>query len=43
LKAFRLEREFGLRLERQTISPAAGEAHLERVLRELALYGIAER
>lgn len=43
LKATRLEREFGLRLESTVIKPAVGEAHLEQVLRELALYGTGER
>jgi uncharacterized protein (DUF58 family) len=40
LEASRLRREFGLRLATLTIKPAIGEAHLERVLRELALYGL---
>lgn len=40
LKATRLEREFGLRMGNLEIKPAVGEAHLERVLRELALYGL---
>ncbi len=39
LRAARLGREFGLRLGRTEIKPAVGEAHLERVLRELALHG----
>ena len=43
LRATRLEREFGLRLGTLVIKPAVGEAHLETVLRELALYGISER
>lgn len=43
LKAARLEREFGLRLGAAKITPALGEAHLEQILRELALYGLAER
>ena len=42
LKASRREREFGLRLGGVTIRPALGAAHLEQVLRELALYGLAE-
>ncbi len=42
LKATRAEREFGLRLGQLKISPALGEAHLEHVLRELALYGLPE-
>lgn len=40
LKATRQEREFGLRLGQVIVKPAVGEAHLERVLRELALYGL---
>jgi len=40
LKAARLDREFGLRLGSRLIKPALGNAHLERVLRELALYGL---
>lgn len=40
LEARRLEREFGLRLPGQEILPAVGDAHLERVLRELALFGL---
>lgn len=40
LQAARLGREFGLRLGARTIAPGVGEAHLERVLRELALYGL---
>jgi uncharacterized protein (DUF58 family) len=40
LEASRLHREFGLRLATLTIKPAIGKAHLERVLRELALYGL---
>jgi uncharacterized protein (DUF58 family) len=43
LKATRLEREFGLRLGGQKLSPALGEKHLENVLRELALYGLPQR
>jgi uncharacterized protein (DUF58 family) len=39
LQATRLGREFGLRLGAVAIRPAMGEAHLERVLRELALHG----
>ncbi|MEQ8860199.1 MAG: DUF58 domain-containing protein [Pseudomonadales bacterium] len=39
LQAARLGREFGLRLGKVEVKPAVGEAHLERVLRELALYG----
>lgn len=42
LRATRLEREFGLRLGATEITPAIGEAHLEQILRELALYGLAE-
>jgi uncharacterized protein (DUF58 family) len=40
LKASRLEREFGLRLGSTNITPALGAAHLEQILRELALYGL---
>lgn len=40
LHATRLGREFGLRLGGAEIKPGLGEAHLERVLRELALYGL---
>jgi uncharacterized protein (DUF58 family) len=40
LEARRLDREFGLRLPGTEIRPAVGDAHLERVLRELALYGL---
>lgn len=40
LSATRLDREFGLRLGAREMAPATGEAHLEGVLRELALYGI---
>lgn len=39
LQATRLEREFGLELGSTRIPPSRGEAHLEQVLRELALYG----
>ncbi|MEQ8691499.1 MAG: DUF58 domain-containing protein [Pseudomonadales bacterium] len=42
LQATRLEREFGLRLPGVEISPSIGQLHLEKVLRELALYGLAE-
>ena len=42
LRATRLEREFGLRLGPVEVTPATGEAHLEQILRELALYGLAE-
>jgi uncharacterized protein (DUF58 family) len=38
LKATRRDREFGLRLGDAQVKPAVGEAHLEHVLRELALY-----
>ena len=41
LTATRLEREFGLRLPGVEIQPSVGQAHLEQVLRELALYGSA--
>lgn len=40
LQAKRSEREFGMRLPNQEVAPGTGEAHLESVLRELALYGI---
>ncbi len=40
LTAVRQEREFGLRLGSVELAPATGEAHLERVLRELALHGL---
>jgi uncharacterized protein (DUF58 family) len=40
LTAARQDREFGLRLGASVVAPARGEAHLERVLRELALYGL---
>jgi len=40
LKATRLDREFGLQLGNLKIRPARGEAHLEHVLKELALYGL---
>jgi uncharacterized protein (DUF58 family) len=40
LQATRLGREFGLKLGAIEHKPAMGEAHLERVLRELALYGL---
>ena len=39
LKAHRLEREFGIDLQGARIQPAQGEAHLEQILKELALYG----
>ena len=42
LRATRLDREFGLRLGAIVIRPGRGEAHLERVLRELALHRRAE-
>jgi uncharacterized protein (DUF58 family) len=41
LQATRREREFGLRLGAVQLKPAVGESHLEQVLGELALYGIA--
>ena len=40
LQAARQEREFGLELGQIRIPPALGEAHLEQVLRELALFGL---
>lgn len=39
LQATRTAREFGLDLPSQRIEPGIGEAHLEQVLRTLALYG----
>lgn len=42
LQAARLDREFGLRLGALTVPPARGEAHLERVLRALALHGLPD-
>ncbi len=41
LTASRRELEFGLRLGSLEIRPGVGEVHLERVLRELALHGLA--
>jgi uncharacterized protein (DUF58 family) len=41
LKATRLDREFGLDLGNVKIRPARGDAHLEQILKELALYGLA--
>jgi uncharacterized protein (DUF58 family) len=43
LKATRQDREFGLKLGNLKLSPGLGDAHLETVLRELALYGFTER
>ena len=40
LQSSRRGREFGLRLASRTVTPARGEVHLERVLRELALHGL---
>ncbi len=40
LRATRLDREFGLRLGSLTIPPSRGTAHLEQVLKELALHGL---
>lgn len=42
LEARRLEREFGLRLPGTEIVPALGDAHLEHVLRCLALHALPE-
>ena len=39
LKATRLDREFGVELGAAKFAPSRGEAHLEQVLKELALYG----
>lgn len=41
LTATRLEREFGLQLGPVKIRPARGDAHLEQILKELALYGLS--
>lgn len=41
LEASRRNQEFGLRLGARTVAPGTGQAHLERVLRELALHGMA--
>ena len=43
LKGTRQDREFGLETGQSRLSPGLGEAHLETVLRELALYGLTER
>jgi uncharacterized protein (DUF58 family) len=43
LKATRNDREFGLRLPGLEIPPGVGQIHLDRVLRELALYGLDRR
>ena len=43
LKATRQDREFGLKLGNLKLSPGLGDAHLETVMRELALYGFTER
>lgn len=40
LQASRTEREFGLRLPGVEVKPGIGPAHLDRVLRELALFGL---
>lgn len=40
LQAARSEQEFGLRLPAGRVPPGVGQAHLEQVLKELALYGI---
>ena len=40
LKATREEREFGAVIGHRRIDPAQGQAHLDQVLRELALYGL---
>jgi uncharacterized protein (DUF58 family) len=40
LQAARQEREFGLELDTIRIAPARGDAHLEQILKELALYGL---
>jgi uncharacterized protein (DUF58 family) len=40
LTATRLEREFGVYLPSQEISPGTGQVHLDLVLRELALFGL---
>jgi len=43
LRASRAELEFGVRLGGRQIGPASGDAHLEQVLRELALHGLSDR
>lgn len=43
LEATQGEREFGVRFPTFDIAPGLGQAHLDRVLKELALYGIADR
>jgi len=40
LKATRADREFGLDLGTPRLPPSRGEAHLEQVLKELALHGL---
>jgi uncharacterized protein (DUF58 family) len=42
LQAARIDREYGLRLPGVDIAPSAGEKHLERCLRALALHGLDE-
>ena len=43
LTAARQEREFGLKIPSAEISPGLGEAHLETVLKSLALHGLPDR
>jgi len=43
IEATRGEREFGVKLPSSDIAPGLGQAHLDHVLKELALYGITER
>lgn len=42
LQAMRNEREYGLRLPGVEIPPGVGRIHLDRILRELALFGTAK-
>lgn len=42
IDAWRGGREFGLRLGDAEVAPNVGDTHLERVLRELALYGLED-
>lgn len=40
LNAYKGDKEFGLKLPQVEIAPNTGKAHLDRVLKELALYGL---
>jgi uncharacterized protein (DUF58 family) len=40
VEASRLQREFGVTLGGLEMPPGTGKAHLESVLRELAVYGL---